>query len=443
MKTCIYFAIFLSSIIGVQIGGISLNKMALIPLEIILLLQPNLQYQIKNVKRNRMHLVMWYCIAIFASLGGFLFAENVAYIYKADIEKKELYQVIQSLLIYIPIIVLIPNKIKKRDTKIIIKDAFIITARIQTIWAIIQFFLYYVLSFDLNKWLFVDVLKNASEQWTRFNNIGGVILLRPTGLNQDAAFLGILLIVGSIFDTSYIWKILYVLVGILSFSRATLITMLALLAYRLYKKIRGKLIIIRLNNILKILIVFGLILIVFGYLYVNVPFINTQINRMILRLTMISSGQDGTAKHMSYPKVATEIYLFNMPIYTKLFGIGLPITGVAFNAFSNYIDSFTMGVGYIDRVWTIECDYATTLIGTGIVGLFIYYSFYLKLYKNTRDLHIKELIICIVIYGVMYNLAGITNIQFLLWMIAISNENTKVGECKHENSDIYCNTQKK
>lgn len=68
-ETVIFIAVFLSSMLGGQLFGISLNKIALVPLEIVLLMKHrSLRFSIDKTKRI---MLLWYLFFFISSFLGF------------------------------------------------------------------------------------------------------------------------------------------------------------------------------------------------------------------------------------------------------------------------------------------------------------------------------------------------------------------------------------
>lgn len=164
-------------------------------------------------------------------------------------------------------------------------------------------------------------------------------------------------------------------------------------------------------------------LIILAIFVIRIPFINNQLVRMIERLRTVSTGADGTSRHMAYPLLALEIMLFNYPIVQKLFGIGIDISGTAINVYNSSLGNIQLTQGMINNVWGIECDYAGVLLGTGLVGTVLYYSMLIKAYKKSNNVIVKDLIFALLVFGLMYNYAWLTLFQLLLWVFIIDSTN--------------------
>ena len=416
MKKLIFIGVFFSSIVGAQLFGVSLNKIAIMPLEIMLISKTLLKQGSTNlyINKNKKRLILWYIINVLSSILGLIFINNYNVKYIDDFERTELLWIIQICIIYLPILLMLPNNnnILKSD----VRESLLLTAKIQALWTLLQFFLYYVYNFDLNEVVFHDILKQASSNWTAYSYIDGKILLRPTGLNHDPAFLGILMIIALIYEKRSLWKLIYLFVIVISLSRSALVTAAALLIYKIISYINNNTLKVKRNLFIRLVAMSLCVLLVFYFLYNKIPSINEQVSRLIARFSTIKTGQDGTSLHLGYFRYSIIVSLFIMPVINTLLGIGMPVSGVGFNIYHNYISKLEIG-HRINLAWTIESDFATVLLGTGVIGLVIYYLNLLNFYKEESIVpQNRELIFCILIYGFMYNLAGLTFMQFVFWM---------------------------
>lgn len=423
MKMIVFFSIFFSSIIGITAFGISINKIALVPLEIFLFFKT--LYTIKKgISFSSQHIILllWYAVLIFGSLFGVLFTSQYIEPFLESTIQKATFQIVQVCLLYIPISILLTNFKDKKILINIIKESFVRIARIQAIWALGQFIIYYQFDLDINNIIFNLFSSEIENKWTAFNNIGGLVLMRPTGLNSDPAFLGLLLVLGTILEKSKIWKIFFFSILILACSRSGIITIIILYLYNMFNKNKK----ITLNESMRIACIFVIVSIFAIEMYNQIPAISNQVDRMLNRMIMISEGGDGTERHTGYLIAALRILFLSMPFLYIFFGIGIPISGIAFNVFNNDITEFQLNTLMLNSIWVIESDFASVLIGSGIVGITLYYLFYLNAYLKIKDKEIKEIIFCLVLFGLMYNIATLTFIQFIFWVILLKyNDETK------------------
>lgn len=162
-------------------------------------------------------------------------------------------------------------------------------------------------------------------EWTRFSNLlGRGILLRITGLNSDAAFLALMLTVGFVLEKNNIWRAIFFVTNLLAFSRAGIIAMLAIVVYWI---ISGRVRSFSPSRLAKTVAGIAAVIIVLLIIYFNVDLVRDLVARFFERMATISTGADGTSRHMGYLLAALEVCLFSVPIPAKLFGVGLGCAG--------------------------------------------------------------------------------------------------------------------
>lgn len=322
------------------------------------------------------------------------------------------------ILVYIPILALSLNSPKKNVIACSIHRSILIIARLNVLWVILQLLLYYLFNFDLNKWLFIDILRQESN-WTMFSNLTNQgILLRPTGLNHDSAFLSVILLFAISFDQSIVFRVLYISAMILSFSRSGFISVLGLLIFYAFHSIKQNH--INTKKLIRRFIYIIIFLLIIKLVYDNVPFLKEQISRMFQRMRTISTGEDGSARHSSYPLEAIKVMFFHVPFIYKLIGISPRVSGIAFAVYNNLIQ-LSLSSNMMNSAWAIECDFATVLIGSGIIGLILYYSYWVYFLLN-GDMTIKGYVVSMIIMGMMYNYCTLIFILYIFIFIEIHHK---------------------
>lgn len=419
LKFTIFLAVFFSSIIGLSFFGISANALFALPLLLYLIIDAikdgTMQMYISKVASN---LIIWYLIVIISSLYG---------LYYIDVNKKKLLDdavatniifIVQIIFVYIPMIILLLNSKKKLEISQMIKKSILLTAKINVLWVFLQFIFENTNNFDLNNWLFVKVLGQGSD-WTSYSNLMNQgVLLRPTGLNRDSAFLAIILLFGFVFDENKFMRAFYFFAIIISFSRSGLFAFLAVIAYFfLYDLMDGK---IQGKKLINVIFTFVMSILVFYIAYKNILVIQNQVDRMLQRLSTISTGSDGTSLHMMYPLSALVVVSKYFPIGAMSFGIGPKISGVAFSIFSSKL-KLPMRLYMLNNVWAIECDFATVILGSGIIGAVVYYILWYRLYKNGNKLE-KAYVFAMVIMGLMYNYCSLIFILYVILYLIVSED---------------------
>lgn len=416
MFVVVFIAVFGSSIIGATLFGVSLNKMVLVPLEIYLFLKngKNLKFQID---RRQKKLICWYIIACFGSLSGILF--SVVYNPKItdELVQRAGLQIFSYLFLLVPIALMLWNSKHKHEYASCFKKALISTARIQALWGITQFILMQTIRFDLNG----VVLRGLfGGDWTRYSNMANSsvgVIMRVTGINKDAAFLGLLLLIGFILESKPIHKFLYVVCALLALSRVALVSIAFIVLYQLFIKLKF----LKINNRdLRRFAKYGFmvitLLIVFVRIYQQSPALQQQITRVFERFSTVSTGEDGTSRHIGYPIAMAQLELFNLPLIQKLVGVGNQCGGLLVSYYSNAVQWLGLASSMLklDYVWTVESDIASVFLETGIIGGILYYSFYYKCFQATRiDTQKRSLVLGLVVFGIMYNMAGGAFIQLV------------------------------
>lgn len=412
MFAVVFIAVFGSSIVGATIFGVSLNKLVLIPLEIYLFMKNgrNLRFRIGGRQKN---LICWYMVACVASLSGILFSIVCNPQITDELIKRAVLQMFSYLFLLVPIALMLWNS--KYQYGDCFRKAFVWTARIQTFWGIAQFVLIQTIKFDINK---VVLGKVFGGEWTRYSNIAGSsvgIVMRVTGLNRDAAFLGVLLLIGFVLESRLIYKFLYVVCALLALSRVALVSIVFVVIYQLIVKSQ----VVSYKDLRKGVkggVVVICLMIVFVKVFHQTPTLQKQIIRVYERFLTVLTGADGTSRHMGYPIAMLQLELFNVPLVQKLIGVGNQCGGILvsyYNADVKWLglSSSMLSLGY---VWTVESDIASVFLETGIIGGILYYSFYYRCYRAMKmDVQKRSLILGLAVFGIMYNMAGGTFIQLV------------------------------
>lgn len=398
-ETVIFIAVFLSSMLGGQLFGISLNKIALVPLEIVLLMKHrSLRFSIDKTKRI---MLLWYLFFFISSFLGFRVSTSLNGHYSGL-----LLNILQVVLFYIPLLLMIsdvPN-LKEGLTK-----AIILTAKIQAIWGILQFILLHLRGVDLNQLVFIDILKGAlGTQWVAWYYDGFTSHLRVTGLNHDPAYLALILILGFCYEKNKLWRIIFTIVIVMASSRAGILCICLLWLYSILKSHK-----ITVKQFLRGVVTIFAIIIGFYILYTKMPYMQQQIELLINRFMGISlANNDGSSRHILYYITAIEIWFSEFGLIGKLFGVGPRVGGVAI-VMSELPRRFTLNNYMISNAWVIECDFAETLLGNGLLGLSLLYSVYFKIFKLSVNEE-KMAIMGIFIMGLMYDVVNTTLIQLFL-----------------------------
>lgn len=434
MFVVVFIAVFGSSIIGATLFGVSLNKLVLVPLEIYLLFQNgrNLRFQVGGRQKK---LISWYIVACLGSLSGILF--SVIYNTKVTDEliQRAGLQIFSYLFLLLPVALMLWNSRQEYEYAACFRKALIWTARIQTLWGIAQFALMQTIRFDLNSIVLGGVF---GGDWTRYSNIANSsvgVVMRVTGINRDAAFLGLLLLLGFILETKPIHKFLYVVCALLALSRVALVSIVFIVLYQLFIKLKSRTIN---NKALKKSAKYGavviILIIVFVRIYWQSPALQQQIIRVLERFSTVITGEDGTNRHIGYPIAVVQLELFNIPLIQKFVGVGNQCGGILMSYYSNAIQWLGLASSMLklNYVWTVESDIASVFLETGIIGGILYYSFFYKCFRAAGiDTKKRSLVLGLAVFGVMYNMAGGSFIQLVYISLFATDyvltEDTKVS----------------
>lgn len=422
LKITIFIMIFTASLVSVQLGGISLNKIGMIPFFLFLILSEKEKKEKIVINKNTIILFMLFVFSICSSVFSILnpITENKA------IFSAQLNFIIQNLVFYIPILLMVSNSNNRNIITTTFFEELVKVIRIHAIFIIVQFIIYTSFHINISSLLFDDLLGGITgNNWTS-HIYGNHILIRASGLNYDPAFASYLMICGIVFDNNKFSKYIYLLCTLLSQSRTGLLAAIILLLLKFLlgdKKIK--------INIKKLIC--SIVLILVCIIVINNNFIQMYIGEIFDRIIDIFLNNDSknisTLRHTSYPWLAIQSFFSSSGnILNKLFGVGPRMSGLALMEYTNeYGISFEYNTNMENNLWSIECDFADILLGCGIFGLIIYYiqllSFLLK-----KDNKIKVFAIILAIMGFMYNFAftTINMLVFIFLVNSIINKNNGV-----------------
>jgi len=422
MLAVVFIAVFFSSIVGAQVFGISINKLALLPLELYLLYYSfgKTKYTLNN--KNQIVLIIWYLIAFFSSISGMLFMV-VVNPRAEEILGSNIQFMVSIIVIYIPIALMLWNAKKNVFFVNAFKKSFIITGKIHALWGIVQFILYNSIGYDLNYQFLGKIF--PGNDWTSYSNLAGSsvgILLRVSGINHDPAFYGLLLIVAFVLDENILWRVIYFSCMILSFSRSALLSLAVVVLFWTVQKAR-RIWKFDIKKSLKIISVVLIICFVASTVVSNNQYVQNQLTRLVERFSTIQTGGDGTSRHMRYPLASLLIMIGEVPFLQKLLGVGVDCGGILITKYQHSIPWLELSKSMKDVtfVWAVESDLANVLLGTGFIGAFTYYLFYFWTFLKAKGDVVKlSLTLALISFSVMYNMAGITFVQ-LIYICFIAN----------------------
>lgn len=432
LNICIFVAVFGSSIVGAQISSVSLNKMCLIPLWAFLLVSGannGLQFHRNFVSRDQL---IWYVVCSISTMIGLLR-------YNIDTQfvgytSALLNYLVQIIVFYIPIMILVAHYNNKKKLLDSFSRILILTCRIHMLWALAQFVLYNMFSFDLNKTVFVELLGGLGRtNWTNFLWDYGFPVLRISGLNYDGAFLGYILLLGVTFDSKKILKLAYSVTILVSMQRSALMGLILIVIYHLCIKIKKNEIKINLNKMIKSATLVVIAVVVIALAFKQVPVLNDYLNKFLARFDFFGGLDDASvssSRHILYlPYAIKTIFEINPIVF--LFGIGPRASGVAFVLNASNLKDLVLSATMYTKAWAAECDFAEVLLGTGVFGAIMYYKNCLTLYK-LGDYFIKTYIVFLVVLGLMYGVSHLTLTHLLMTIFYLK----AVCENKFNNSEI-------
>lgn len=415
LKICIFVMVFFSSIVGGQFFGVSLNKVCMIPLILYLFIHSK-KY---SLRKSLFPLAGFYLIGAVAAIVSLIAP------YADDIEgyiSRSVFYAIQMVILFIPMLFLLSGSNRKEDILVFTVDSIVLTSRINIIIVFLEFASFFIVdvSFTNSLLRFIYGIDNASA----LINLPGIgIFLRPTGLNMDPAYLGIILVLGFLFEKNIIWKMLGFAAAACAMSRSSILIIVAIAIFSYVKK----------NGIRKIkpkyIAITVLCVAVLAYAILTIPSINSQIKGMLSRLHLgneMKSEDVGTMRHLLYIPKSIEVFLFQYNPIQQLIGFGPRLSGTII-AHANVMNSY-LNPEMFYTAWSIECDIAELLLGYGLIGFVLYYYCIFRLRKIKG--YGPYLFLVFFLYSIMYDISASTYAQFVLMVfmscaLSISGSNRK------------------
>lgn len=417
LKICIFIMVFFSSIVGGKIGGLSLNKISMIPLMLYLIIHSK-----KITLRKSL-----FPLSCFYLLGAFSAVLSLTSPYAVEVEgyiSKSVFYAVQMILLFIPMLLLMSSSKEKEAILSSTVDAIVVTSRINIIIVFLEFVSYFIFDVSFTNGI-LKILYGIDNASALIYLPGIGIFLRPTGLNMDPAYLGVILVFGFIFENNLVWRMLGVVAAICSMSRSSILIIVAIAIISFIQN-NGIKRIKKSYLVIMVLFVGVCILAIFA-----VPSINSQIDGLLSRFNIgneMKSEDVGTMRHMLYIPKSIEVFLFYYNPIQKLFGFGPRLSGTII-AHAKVMDSY-LNPEMFYAAWSIECDIAELLLGYGLVGFILYYFCLSKLRKV--DVYGNNLFLVFFLYSIMYDISASTYAQFVL-MVFLScafflNQNGKEGK---------------
>ncbi len=417
----ILIAVLFGSMLGAQVAGISLNKICLIPLYLYLLVS----IRKLKVNLNSLPLLLFYCVAAASSI----YAISADYASNYEGYTKEcLLNAIQIVVIYIPLVIMLINYKEKENVKDYFIKSLKITARIHIVWAIAQFLLYMLAKIDINS-IFLSKLYGESSGSALINMGGLGIFIRPTGLAQDPAFFGLILVLGFLFEKKTITKVLYFAMACIAMSRSTIVVMVLIIGVNLIRNAYK----LRISK-KKMIIFVGIV--VAGVVAVVALGLGEQINALFSRFTNVktASTMDGTSRHLYYIPASIKILFTKYNVFQFLIGFGPRQSGTII-ANSHVMDEYLME-GMFTSTWAAETDFAELLLGYGFIGTVLYFVVLCRMPKG--NIRIQMVSFAFIMFGLMYNITGSTlfNLAVIVFVTCLNKK--KVDKENGEQDECFC-----
>lgn len=412
---CIFIMVFCSSIVGGRFFGVSLNKVCMIPLILYLIIHS------KNfsLRKSLLPLAGFYLIGAVAAIVSLIAP------YADDIEgyiSRSVFYAIQMVILFIPMLFLLSGSKRKEEILVYTIDSIVLTSRINIIIVFLELVSFFIVdvSFTNSLLKLFYGIDNASAL-INLPSLG--VFLRPTGLNIDPAYLGIILVFGFLFEKNLVWKFMSFAAAACAMSRSSILIIVAIAIFSYVKK----------NSISKIkpkyIAITLLCITVFAYAILTIPSLTSQITGMLSRLHLgneMKSEDVGTMRHMLYIPKSIEVFLFHYNPIQQLIGFGPRLSGTII-AHANVMNSY-LNPEMFYTAWSIECDIAELLLGYGLIGFVLYYCCIFKLRRI--KVYGKMLFLVFFLYSIMYDISASTYAQFVLMVfmscaLSISGSNRK------------------
>ena len=402
LSITMFIAVFFSSMLGAQLFGISLNKLALIPLLIFLLFNFR---QLKLYKAT-IPLLIFFVISIFSSI----IALTADYANNYSTYKKELIMnAIQVLIFYIPLVILLSKYKDKKMVSFSLKKSILITCKIHVVWGLMQFILYTFLHIDING-MFLNIFYGKATE-IAMTNLGSIgIFIRPTGLTNDPAFFGLVLVLAILFEKKKYSKLFIFLMACIAMSRVAIVVIIFIYLMRIVTGER-KLIINKGTAIIFASVTISIIVLL------CIPVTRNHAVGLLSRFANIASASkiDGTSRHVLYIPNTFRILFEKFDLLEFFIGAGPRQSGtIIYNSF--IMDDYLVE-GMRTNTWVAETDVAELLLGYGIIGTSLYLISLFSLYNKFENS--KGFIFGMLLFGIMYNVSGST--LFLIVLISITS----------------------
>lgn len=287
------------------------------------------------------------------------------------------------------------NKNILRSVKNFFINGLKLNAWIQLTWGILQFIIYKVSGQALNEIFFEDTL-HLQLNHASSNIYDGIN--RLTGLNWEPAYFGLALIIGYLLSNK-LWKKLLFIVGvILSASRTSLLTLIAvIIVQEIYKLVKFKEKKKTYFQKQEVMITFTILLVIIVGIILNFQEIINTFLSTAMRFQNFDLDPSSRV-HSFYYQVLGDILFSKFSLAQLLFGIGPASSGYAYTLW------YDLYPDLISNAWNIENGLADIIVGSGVLGTVLVYWWFINNLRIGKDNKVAfALIIGILVGAITYS----------------------------------------
>lgn len=419
LDICMFLAVFLGSMSGTLICGISIGKVGLIPLVAYMVMRQGVSRYICVPFKSP--LLLYY---VFGMLSCVFALTHISRYQHVGYVEDMVFFVLQHLIFYIPLLVLVYNDNNKYELRDSFYRMLVLTCRIQMVFGLVELVTYSAFQFDIGKYISTNYMDRVltvegTRGWSSIGYSDEGMAIRPGGFTNDANFLAILLTMGFVLDKNKVFKLLYVAMVFLSSTRSSLVVLLLILLIYAIEFFRN-----RTHSVKKIFIgsVFVLGSIV-GIIYIfetNI-FVQKQVIALLSRFDFLSRNLSqlsfSSRAHIMYYPYGLKVYIEDLNILEKLIGSGPRASGLMLQLNPEVSAALDL---HVHVSWGLECDVMGTLIGHGLIGFILYYATLYHLFKNNRENAMAILVVALT--GVFYCITGLTFVALMYIIFSAAPE---------------------
>lgn len=266
---------------------------------------------------------------------------------------------------------------------------------IQLTWGILQFIIYKVSGQALNEIFFEDTLHLQLSDATSNIYYG---INRLTGLNWEPAYFGLALIIGYLLSNKLWKKLLFVVGVVLSASRTSLLTLIAvIIVQEIYKLVKFKEKKKTYFQKQEVMITFTILLVIIVGIILNFQEIINTFLSTAMRFQNFDLDPSSRV-HSFYYQVLGNILFSKFSLAQFLFGIGPASSGYAYTLW------YDLYPYLISNAWNIENGLADIIVGAGVLGTVLVYWWFINNLRIGKDNKVAfALIIGILVGAITYS----------------------------------------